>query len=325
MREPGRVRSLDGLRGLAAVIVAFGHATIATIPVLALVALGRPVHLSSFQEAISYSPLHALWAGRDWVIVFFVLSGFVLSIGAIEKFDARSYYPRRIIRLYVPVWAAVIFAIVAHVLVSHDAVVGATPWLNLHSAPLSLSRVAHELTLVFGAGDASVTTVLWSLRWEVFFSLALPLYLLIARRLNPLLLAGISLLVVFLGHDDYARYMPVFMLGVILAYERPWVEEHLTDTRALLLLLVSFCLLSGDWWIQPERLGSTLVVVGATGMVACGMHPGHFARLLRSKPFQLVGSSRLASTWSMSRSSWRWPSQWEESPACLCCCLRPYP
>lgn len=174
--------------------------------------------------------------------------------------------------------------------VSHQAVIGATPWLNLHSASLSLSKVAHELTLVFGAGDASVTTVLWSLRWEVFFSLALPLYLLLARRLNPLLLAGISLLVVFLGHDDYARYMPVFMLGVILAYQRPWIEEHLTDTRALLLLGLSFCLLSGDWWIHPERLGSTLVVVGATGMVACAMHPGHFARLLRSRPFQLVGS-----------------------------------
>jgi peptidoglycan/LPS O-acetylase OafA/YrhL len=250
------------------------------------------VHLTAFERIIAYTPIHALWAGQEWVIVFFVLSGLVLSLAASQgqPFDAASYYPRRLVRLYIPVWAAVVLAAFAHVAVSHHAVRGATPWLNSHSVSLSPGRTAHDLTLIFGAGDGSLTTVLWSLKWEVLFSLLLPAYLLAAQKLNSILLTCASLLVILLGGSGYTHYMPVFMLGVVLAYSRPWITQHLTRTRALILLLVSFCLLSGDWWMPSERLGTTFVAVGAAAMVACGMVPGHFSGVLDSKPFQLVGS-----------------------------------
>ena len=56
------------------------------------------------------------WDGTGAVLVFFVLSGFVLTLaftGPAKSGEPRwaNYYARRIPRLYVPVWAAIALAI----------------------------------------------------------------------------------------------------------------------------------------------------------------------------------------------------------------------
>jgi peptidoglycan/LPS O-acetylase OafA/YrhL len=293
---PQRVRSLDGLRGLAALIVVLGHATVASLPALAAVALMHPVRLSSFERAITYTPLHILWSGNNWVIVFFVLSGFVLSLAASggNRFVGTTYYPNRFVRLYIPVWAALIVAVIAHVAISHSHIDGATLWLNLHDAPLSIGPAAHDVTLIHGGGGGSFTTVLWSLQWEVIFSLLLPLYLLIASRLNLILVAGVSLLIVLLAgaHNEYARYLPTFMLGTVIAYGRAGIVRHLTRRRVWVTLGISSCFLAGNWWMPSgvrQDVGEMLVALGAAGLVICGMAGGQFAGLLRTRPFQIVG------------------------------------
>ncbi|MCB9988463.1 MAG: acyltransferase family protein [Rhodospirillales bacterium] len=68
-----RFHGLDSLRGIAALVVVFNH-FYGVIPALA----------SSENWLFSYTPLHTLIAGRQAVIIFFVLSGFVLSLPYVQ-------------------------------------------------------------------------------------------------------------------------------------------------------------------------------------------------------------------------------------------------
>ena len=71
-----RIAALDGLRGLAAATVAIGHG-LDVFPTVWLASNHGPA--AGALGWLTYSPLHLLWAGHEAVILFFVLSGFVLA------------------------------------------------------------------------------------------------------------------------------------------------------------------------------------------------------------------------------------------------------
>lgn len=100
-----RAHSLDGLRGVASLVVVLHHAMLA-IPLFASAVFDDQAPAASLGWLV-YSPLHALWAGSEAVYVFFVLSGLVLMLPILGRpnFDWRAYYPSRLIRLYLPVFA----------------------------------------------------------------------------------------------------------------------------------------------------------------------------------------------------------------------------
>lgn len=62
-----RLEQLDSLRGVAAVIVIICHLTNLT------------VWVNPKMRQLQFIPFSFLWEGRGSVIVFFILSGFVLS------------------------------------------------------------------------------------------------------------------------------------------------------------------------------------------------------------------------------------------------------
>ena len=86
---------------------------------------GYPATRDSIPEWINFifdSPFFTLFDGEFWVIVFFILSGFVLSIRWFKTRNHRSIYGavfRRYWRLMLPVLAIhVIYYFVAHIDVS---------------------------------------------------------------------------------------------------------------------------------------------------------------------------------------------------------------
>src|SRR3954470_23660048 len=106
-RRSNRLPSLDGLRGLAALVVVVHHCAL-TVPALAAQMFGPDN--SSPAWWLAWTPAYLLWAGREAVLVFFVLSGFVLSLPRLSGGKSgrwASYYRKRMVRLYVPVVAAV--------------------------------------------------------------------------------------------------------------------------------------------------------------------------------------------------------------------------
>src|SRR6476646_6648538 len=98
-----RRTALDGLRGLAALVVVFHHVLL-TWPGWA------NAYLGSHGNALAYSPLHVVLDGTFAVYVFFVLSGYVLTLQSERLSRWRGYYGARLARLYLPVWGSVAFA-----------------------------------------------------------------------------------------------------------------------------------------------------------------------------------------------------------------------
>lgn len=281
---PGRLPSLDGLRGVAAVVVLLHHALL-VVPSLGAVyydTQSHPEHGSLTWWLVS-TPLHVVWGGTEAVYVFFVLSGLVLTLPSVRGGAApwRAYYPQRLVRLYVPVIVAVALGSVLALLVVRDPADAASAWLAARPTEVTAVGVAHDVTLV--AGPSGVISPLWSLRWEVLFSLLLPVYVLVAVRGRRWwsVTAGLSLLAVAAGAASGfspALYLAMFMIGSLMA-------AHLGNLLSLgrrlsahqhaawcwpALLAAALLLLSAHWLFRagtPSRaedgLRTLAVVVGA--------------------------------------------------------------
>ncbi len=200
----------------------------------------------------TFTPLHLLWAGTEAVYVFFILSGFVLTLPFVgsTRIVWRGYYAKRIIRIYLPVWASLVFALFWAWIVPRTESSGLSPWLRIHDeAP----NILADGVLVGGAG--SLNSPLWSLQWEMLFSLALPLYAGLAARIRsawlPCLLTFFSLIAV--GTVLFAPavvYMSMFGIGVLLAARRNTLERFgrdLSQVKWIGLVLFSMLLLSSRW------------------------------------------------------------------------------
>lgn len=313
---PRRLRSLDGLRGVAALVVVFHHALM-VVPQLAMVHLG-PVLPEPGSPAwwIVGTPLRVVWAGQEAVLVFFMLSGYVLTVYAGRRLDGtrpgavRAYYLQRLTRLYVPVWGAVALALAIALAVPRDP--DAARWVALHADPDALS-VAMDLTLLGGIGPAWLDSPLWSLAWEIWFSLLLPVFWLLVRRLPVrghggvwiALLVAVSVAAPHLGLPvPLARpleFLPVFVIGMVLAHDADRLHRAAAAVTARgrwawpAVLLVSWLALvapSPGWGVQGLVQGlvaDALALAGVVGLLVAAMTWGPLQRALERRPAQWLG------------------------------------
>jgi peptidoglycan/LPS O-acetylase OafA/YrhL len=83
--------------------------------------------------------------------------------------------------------------------------------------------VMKDIMLV--GGTSTFMGVLWSLQWEVIFSLALPLYLLLVRehRVSATVVAVVTCLLGFYVNVQGPSVLPMFFFGALLAQKWDWV------------------------------------------------------------------------------------------------------
>lgn len=171
-----------------------------------------------FANALIFSPLHVTWLGLEAVWLFFVLSGFVLTKATTRPdFSWGAYYPSRLVRLYGPVLAAIVFAWLTYAVVPHVVGPDDSPLLAGLPTAYPLADILKDATL-FG-GTSTAIGVLWSLQWEVIFSLTLPLYVLLVRRFPraATALAIVASIVGWVTADPVLSFMPLFFFGALLA------------------------------------------------------------------------------------------------------------
>ena len=175
----------------------------------------RRLPSSWIERLVVESPARLVWAGDAAVAVFFVLSGYVLARPFLHGQGERwsRYYQRRLVRLYLPVWAAL--AATALLLQVVPRVHTGYSWLDVAQTPMTWG----DVTLWH---PSSFLGQLWSLRWEVAFSLALPLYVASARWLGRFGLVGLAPTILleagaYLGGAEALMYLLVFALGCQLA------------------------------------------------------------------------------------------------------------
>ena len=301
-----RLRALDGLRGVASIVVLLHHAFL-TVPVLA-----RPYYVTEAADrdsplvwALIHTPLHLAWAGTEAVYVFFVLSGLVLALPVLRSgsFSWLEYFPRRAARLYLPVAAAVLWGLLLVWLVPRDNSASRGLWMRARPNLPSWSGVAHDLTLL--GGESHLISPFWSLQWELWFSLLLPLYVLgvvLTRRLPVWLpvavLVGMVTAGVFLGSRALV-HLPMFAIGVVIASRLPELTHRAASIRPrgwVLAGVGATVLVTSHWWLLALttdsavlRLGTPLALLGATGYVLIVALCPQAQRWLETAPVQWLG------------------------------------
>ena len=259
----GRIGSLDGARGLAALVVVVHHTLLASWPSLANGYFDVPPKRWSLAWWLYDTPLHFFWAGPEAVVVFFVLSGFVLALPAVKKggrWISLGYYPKRLIRLYLPVWGALIVAVACREIEPRVKSAGTSLWLQSHAVPMTSHGLLTQASLK-DQGTFAFDPVLWSLHWEVLYSVLLPVALvppLLTRR-RPLAALGLGAAAVSLtglgAAEGSARltYLPMFMIGALLGFHGGSITRRLSAWRPLEssgLAALAICLVTAVYWMH---------------------------------------------------------------------------
>lgn len=265
----GRLASLDGLRGVAALVVLGFHLS-ALSPLVATYMIDKgpaPATFTPLWWAVA-SPLRLFTAGDEAVFVFFVLSGVVLTLPVLRQhdFDWLRFLSARVLRLFLPVAASLLLATALTRIWARSPGPSLSSWLSEPYNALSISpgQLLANMDLIFS--DMIVNGPAWTIRWEMLFSLLLPVVLglcIAIRRRWRVGLASIALVIVIglqLGVSSLV-FLPIFAIGVILALRiedlsSVYLSSQIARPRRTLLLTVcvvamAFVLLAAAVVIRP--------------------------------------------------------------------------
>jgi peptidoglycan/LPS O-acetylase OafA/YrhL len=304
-----RLKALDGLRGIAAAVVVLHHLTLIATPVLRDIP-GATDPWSAWW-ILEHSPLKLLTAGREAVFVFFVLSGLVVPLPALRSgsFSWPGFAASRFVRLFLPAWGALVLAAGLVLAVPRVAAqVSGGEWISEKTATsVSWKRLVAELTL--NTGGSHYDNVLWTLRWEVYFSFLLPLLIVAVAVLARWWLASAALTVglITLGvvwNISALAYLPMFFLGMLIGSRleriRGWsdrVPAARSRTVWAVVIVGSALVLVLSWLLEPVVPASTdggkalvgVETAGAAGLVVAAVGSGSWRRFLEQPAVQFLG------------------------------------
>ncbi|WP_341676020.1 acyltransferase [Niveibacterium sp. SC-1] len=279
----GRFGTIDGLRGFLAFFVYLHHACIWFF------------YLRQGEWRLPPSRLYTHF-GQSSVAMFFMITGFlffskILDAGP-KPLDWLRLFTSRVLRL-VPAYAfamGILFLIVAI--------------LTQGTLQVPAGQLLHDLGCwigftIFGAPDLNglagtsllIASVTWSLPYEWFFYLSLPVLALAARRTSPLpyLLLGVGGVMAFAAWRPSTQLLLAFAggIGTALAVRREGFRRFcVRPTSAFLVLgLIALTVLGFDSAYKP---GPMLLLSGAFALIGGG---NSLFGLLRSPAARTLGET----------------------------------
>lgn len=274
-----RYPELDSLRGIAALAVTVHH----------FLKVREPSAWGGWYAWFDASPLRVLAGGHEAVQLFFLISGFVLSLSLANGSQTYpSYLTRRIFRLYPPYVVALLVAMAAATQ-WHGAVAGYSPWFNATwRQPPDLPTVANHLAFVGQYQNYVFNTAFWSLVYEMRISLIFPLILLVAWRYSawaivPLVVA-LSVCAIQTGSKPFygdwlitVHYAAMFVIGALLARNIEALKRRCRDLDwrwTGLACLIALLLVSYAGLLPHERIGEVtdwLIVPGLCWLLVASL------------------------------------------------------
>jgi len=278
-----RNKALDGLRGLAAVSVVFYHAILHYKPTVQDV-LHQPLHtLDNFRLFVTKVAL-SLLNGESAVLLFFVLSGFVLTKSLEKDHRFIPFVGRRLLRLY-PAMFAVMALIYA---MSH---ISAANQLGIISPDIS-AIVSNALLIEITVHGPSAT-----IQAEL---LAIPFIYLtyrFARHLGSVFcIVALALSVYAMGIPALVLWLPnmhvwllAFMLGMVAADRNLATAFKNTPNVTISGIVVLFVVVRA---FAPNTAGSTVIaqsILAAALVGSCYYSDGNLVRWLARPSMQFLG------------------------------------
>lgn len=292
---------LDSLRGLAAVAVVLYH-WYHLYPQHSL-----PTRID---RLLQLTPLQLLIGGHSSVILFYVLSGFVLSLPQVRgaRVDYPAYLIKRICRIYLPYLIALILSLLGcfyfHGLDSYDS------WFRLtwYASP-SWGLIRQHLLFVGDYDVSAYNTAFWSLVQEMRISIFFPVlcFAVIRLRAAGSILLGCSL--VFLGMFlDSKSWIPltysqtisstsIFILGILISLYLQKIQIRLRSLPraawwALLFISLSLYIYSpllGYHLYLAKPVMDSLLALGSGGIVLFSLSTARIGRFLMGSTISFLG------------------------------------
>jgi peptidoglycan/LPS O-acetylase OafA/YrhL len=290
-----RIVALDGLRGVAAIMVLLHHALL-MLPQFANYEWYSklPAHISLGEFLLLRTPLRLVWAGQERAIMFFVLSGFVLCLpwlsGKTQPYGRFLF--GRFCRIYPPYIAAMALSALAslaiggHVLPKASIYFNEIGWAHHPDA----GTLASILLVLTNHHSAYINEAVWSLTWEVRVAILFPLLMLPILRWRNLGAAQLYVFLFLLGqgcrqllraHPDSAlffgngcRYTACFVLGTVIAMNRVKIGEWFVHRHSAFGWLCLTLGLGICWAPWPHfhddivGIGAALLIVAIIGTVS---------------------------------------------------------
>lgn len=219
---------LDVARYLSCVSVFVAHFMF--IFVVRLYGLNRTYYDKNMYISAFYYSAHALA-----VMVFFVLSGFLIGRQALQEiklndhFAMRDYLTKRILRIIPPLYFAILFTLMLYALIKALHLFGSQSYhlandlyVITAKAQLTASMLLKCALLVPGDTSLSMNGALWSLSYEFYYYLFFAWVLAWVANKNLVELAYLSIYVIalplfFMLHDPnyVAKFFEVLILGLV--------------------------------------------------------------------------------------------------------------
>src|SRR5438105_701763 len=251
-----RYGQLDAIRALAALAVFLGHC----------VGMLQPGPYSHGLVAwFMQSPFRIAIAGHQAVIFFFVLSGFVLSLGFYRgKTGAAPFLVNRVFRLYPPYLCALLLTVILRWLIPLQPLHGLSDWITgFWSEPVRATQLWPAGTMLATTPGAQLNPIAWSLIIEMRVSLLFPVLMILLLRfkwLRGLAVAGVLGFLAAIPSnsqtDLYAtlQYGFFFVAGAVLAQHRATLISRcrpLSGPIQLGLVAVAVLLYTQVFWLAP--------------------------------------------------------------------------
>jgi len=307
--RPARYTELDSLRGLAALIVVLHH--------LRLLWQGDAEPNSAILRSL-LSLANPVGSGA--VILFFVLSGFVLSLPAVAGRPQAflTFVIRRIFRIYLPYLAALAVA-VAGAFWLHGIVTRNTWFHFFWSEPVNWHLVLQHVMFVGVYDTNQFDYPIWSLVQEMRISLVFPLLCAFVLRFKSkwsLAIAfGLTAIALVIQEPPFLIGWPVaesvhiaglFVLGIFLARERSglgaWFIRQPRRFAAAVIAMTVACLLL-NFFVSPQSANSIegifphvmtcirhwLIALSSGGLMIISMSSASWKRVLHWAPIHFLG------------------------------------
>jgi peptidoglycan/LPS O-acetylase OafA/YrhL len=309
-----RIETLDVIRGLAALSVVFYHC-LCIQPGFTGVSFDDAHAAGAVPTTINFlalTPLRLVWAGREAVGIFFVLSGFVLALPFVENTypGYAGFAIRRFCRIYLPYAAAILLSLLLYNTAAAGPVTEASGWFNGFWVHPVTPDVLRDHTLMLGQDDRNfLDPVIWSLVHEMRISLIFPLLVfavwsrgvilpLVAVTASYIVLkssaaaAGIDGMTVLGSLVETVGTIPLFLLGIGMARHLEAVRGYvgrLGPWGSGLLVVLGLLLIWVDVGVQKPHLRDVTIGLGAALIIAAALSNGRAISLFRARPLLWLG------------------------------------